>query len=169
MEISRPEHWKGSPVLYPADLPNPGIEPGSPALQVDSLSAELPGKIQGAQKPLEFRPPGALTTEVWRNPSLGLICPLSVSCLDFVGLFCVLYLTFSEGVSLFKLVPFNLSKFFTNCVCPVWLWYGSGHLWILTFRSYTWVLSPWLVLVTFKVYSYIVELHIFELWIHWHC
>jgi len=28
----------------PADLPHPGIEPGSPALQVDSLLAELPGK-----------------------------------------------------------------------------------------------------------------------------
>ena len=28
----------------PGDLPNPGIEPESPALQVDSLPAELPGK-----------------------------------------------------------------------------------------------------------------------------
>ena len=28
----------------PGDLPNPGIEPGSPALQADSLPAELPGK-----------------------------------------------------------------------------------------------------------------------------
>ena len=28
----------------PGDLPDPGIEPGSPALQADSLPAELPGK-----------------------------------------------------------------------------------------------------------------------------
>ena len=28
----------------PGDLPNPGIEPGSPALQADSLPAELPVK-----------------------------------------------------------------------------------------------------------------------------
>ena len=28
----------------PADLPDPGIEPGSPELQEDSLPAELPGK-----------------------------------------------------------------------------------------------------------------------------
>ena len=56
---------QGSPkilewVAYPfsGDLSDPGIEPGSPALQVDSLSAELPGKIQGAQNPLEFWPPG---------------------------------------------------------------------------------------------------------------
>ena len=33
-----------APILSPGDLPNPGIEPGSPALQVDSLPAELPGK-----------------------------------------------------------------------------------------------------------------------------
>ena len=34
----------------PGDLPHPGIEPGSPALQVDSLPAELPGKPQKAAK-----------------------------------------------------------------------------------------------------------------------
>ena len=32
------------PIPSPGDLPNPGIEPGSPALQADSLPAELPGK-----------------------------------------------------------------------------------------------------------------------------
>ena len=31
------------PIPSPADLPDPGMEPGSPALQVDSLPAELPG------------------------------------------------------------------------------------------------------------------------------
>ena len=35
---------KGYPTPYPGDLPNPGIELGSPALQVDSLPGELPGK-----------------------------------------------------------------------------------------------------------------------------
>ena len=34
----------GKPIPSPADLPNPEIEPRSPALQVDSLPAELPGK-----------------------------------------------------------------------------------------------------------------------------
>ena len=33
------------PIPSPADLPDLGIEPGSPALQVDSLPAELPGKL----------------------------------------------------------------------------------------------------------------------------
>ena len=44
MEFSSPEYWSGWPFPPPADLLNPGIELGSPALQVDSLPAELPGK-----------------------------------------------------------------------------------------------------------------------------
>ena len=34
------------PIPSPGDFPNPGIEPGSPALQVDSFPPELPGKPQ---------------------------------------------------------------------------------------------------------------------------
>ena len=41
---SRLEHWRGLPFPSPGDLPNPGVEPGSPALQADSLSSESPGK-----------------------------------------------------------------------------------------------------------------------------
>ena len=44
MEFSRPEYWSGWPFPSPGDLPNPGIEPMSPALQVDSLPAESQGK-----------------------------------------------------------------------------------------------------------------------------
>ena len=40
----RPEYWNGLPFPSPGDLPNPGIKPSSPALQVDSLPAEPPGK-----------------------------------------------------------------------------------------------------------------------------
>ena len=36
MGFSRPEYWSGLPCPPPGDLPNSGIEPGSPALQVDS-------------------------------------------------------------------------------------------------------------------------------------
>ena len=43
MRCSRQEYWKGLPFLSPRDLPNPGIEPRSPALQVDSLPSEPPG------------------------------------------------------------------------------------------------------------------------------
>ena len=44
MKFSRPEYWSGYPFPSPGDLPNPGIEPRSPALQVDSLPAEPQGK-----------------------------------------------------------------------------------------------------------------------------
>ena len=42
--FSRQEHWSGLPFPSPGDLPNPGMEPGSPVLQVDSLPSEPPGK-----------------------------------------------------------------------------------------------------------------------------
>ena len=44
MGFPRQEYWSGLPFPPPGDLPSPGIEPRSPALQVDSLSAEPPGK-----------------------------------------------------------------------------------------------------------------------------
>ena len=44
MEFSRPEYWSGEPFPSPGDLPNPGIDPRSPALQADSLLSESPGK-----------------------------------------------------------------------------------------------------------------------------
>ena len=46
------EYWRGEPIPSPVDLPDPGIKLGSPALQVDSLPAELPGKPQCPQKSL---------------------------------------------------------------------------------------------------------------------
>ena len=52
MEFSRPENWSEYPFPSPADLPNPGIEPGSLALQMDSLPTELIGKpMQGTNVP----------------------------------------------------------------------------------------------------------------------
>ena len=44
MGFSRQEYWNGLPFPSPGDVPDPGIKPGSPALQVDSLSSEPPGK-----------------------------------------------------------------------------------------------------------------------------
>ena len=41
--FSRQEYWSGLPCLPPGDLPDPGIDPGSPALQADALSSEPPG------------------------------------------------------------------------------------------------------------------------------
>ena len=44
MGISGPEYWNGWPFPSPGDLSDPGIEPGSPALQADSLPPEPPGQ-----------------------------------------------------------------------------------------------------------------------------
>ena len=44
LEFSRQEYWSRQPFLSPGDLPNPRIEPGSPAMQADSLLSEPPGK-----------------------------------------------------------------------------------------------------------------------------
>ena len=46
MGFSRQEYWSGVPFPFPGDLPNPGIEPGSPALQADTLTSEPPGKTK---------------------------------------------------------------------------------------------------------------------------
>ena len=41
IRFSRQEYWSGLPFPSPGDLPDPGIEPESPALQADSLPTEL--------------------------------------------------------------------------------------------------------------------------------
>ena len=43
MEFPMHEYWSGLPFPPPGNLPDPGIKPGSPALQADSLLSELPG------------------------------------------------------------------------------------------------------------------------------
>ena len=44
MGFSRQEYWNGLPFPSPGDLPNSGIEPGSPELHAGSLLSEPPGK-----------------------------------------------------------------------------------------------------------------------------
>ena len=43
MEFSRQEYWSELPFPSPGELPDPGMELGSPALQPDSLPTEPPG------------------------------------------------------------------------------------------------------------------------------
>ena len=43
------EYWSGQPIPAPGHLCDPGVNLGSPALQVDSLPAELPGKASRAR------------------------------------------------------------------------------------------------------------------------
>ena len=59
MGLRRHEYWSGLPFPSPGDHPNPGIKPGSPALQADALrlsyqgSAPVPGKYQGGRESWE--------------------------------------------------------------------------------------------------------------------
>ena len=69
-------YWNGWPIPSPVDLPDPGIELGSPALQVDSLPPELSGK-----------------------PPLGLIGDLIPFPSDLFSLFCFQLLVFALTLS----------------------------------------------------------------------
>ena len=54
MEFSRQQYWSGLPFPSPGDLPDPGIEPKSSALQADTLPSEPSEKpkIQGGREVL---------------------------------------------------------------------------------------------------------------------
>ena len=66
MGLSRQEYWSGLPFPSSGGLPDPGIEPRSPALQADSLPAELQGyQPLNEELVLQCRPP------VWQQRSIG--------------------------------------------------------------------------------------------------
>ena len=46
MGFSRQEYWSGLPFSSPGDLPDPGIESGSPAFQADALTSEPPERLR---------------------------------------------------------------------------------------------------------------------------
>ena len=48
--FSRQEYWSGLPFPSPGDLPDPGIEPRSPALEADALTSEPQGSPKGVIK-----------------------------------------------------------------------------------------------------------------------
>ena len=52
--FSRQEYWSGLPFPSPGDLPDPGIEPGFPALEADALTSEPPGKLSNEAKDLNM-------------------------------------------------------------------------------------------------------------------
>ena len=71
MGFSRQEYWSGLPCPSPGDLSNPGIEPGSPALQADSLLSEPPGipitrvMLESCPHTLALEPSEVLLVSVW--------------------------------------------------------------------------------------------------------
>ena len=73
MEFSRQEYWSGLPFPSPRDLPDPGIEPGSPAFQADSLPTELWGKILPFGK-ISYEALIQLSADGWQLHSLPVSC-----------------------------------------------------------------------------------------------
>ena len=65
MEFSRQEYWSRLPFPSPGDRPDPGIKPGSLALQADSLPSEPPG-IEPTSAPWQA---DSLPAEPQRKPS----------------------------------------------------------------------------------------------------
>ena len=99
MGFSKQEYWSGLPFLSPEDLPDPGVEPRSPALQADALTSEPPGKPNvGICPPIkthllinEGSPLEALfissLTEPFRKQLSGrnTECPLDTSTVEQIG------------------------------------------------------------------------------------
>ena len=97
-DFSRQWYWSGLPFPSPGYLPNPGIEPRSPALQADSLPTELQGKPHFVLILYSSFPGGARGKEptcqwgdIWdvgwipglgRSPGGGHGSPLQYSCLE---------------------------------------------------------------------------------------
>ena len=62
MGFSRQKYWSGLPFPSPGDLPNPGFEPGFPALQADSVMCQVPSCFSHVQlfcNPMDYSPPGS--------------------------------------------------------------------------------------------------------------
>ena len=75
MGFSRQEYWCGVPFLSLGDLPDPGIEPGSPTLLVQFSCSVVSDSLR-PQEPQHTRPPcPSPTARVYPNP-----CPLSQWC-----------------------------------------------------------------------------------------
>ena len=93
MEFSRQEYWSGLPFPSPGDLPDPGIEPRSPALQADALPSEPPGKPQGKTCHIWKKKWGGMRVRIycsklwlsWPSQLLQLLCqyPHHFQCLLF--------------------------------------------------------------------------------------
>ena len=81
MESPRQEYWSGLPLPFPGDLPNLGIEHGSPTLWADALLSEPPGSPNLQQTSHQFRNytfPAVLLLGIYLEETLirKVTCPL---------------------------------------------------------------------------------------------
>ena len=94
--FSRQEHWSGLPCPPPGNLPNPEIEPRSPALQVDSSLSEPPGKPKNTRVGSLTLLQGIFLTQEYSRGLLHcrwILCQLSYQGMcKFYGAYCTLVL-----------------------------------------------------------------------------
>ena len=82
MGFSRQEYWSGLPFLSPGDLPDPGIEPGSPAFPADALTSEPPGEALVEKNPPANAGDEGLIPGSERHPARGNRNPFQYLCLQ---------------------------------------------------------------------------------------
>ena len=132
MEFSKQEYWSGLLFPPPGDLPNPGIEPGSPTLQADALLSEPPGKprmdiiLLPISNYLQFSSVALSCPTLWPHglqnarspcpsPTPGVYlnsCPLSQWCLPTISSFVI---PFSSCLQSFPASgSFPMSQFFAS-------------------------------------------------------
>ena len=76
MGFSRQEFWSGLPFPSPGDLPDPGIEPGSPAFQADTLTSEPPGKpLKESGKWLQLKVTSCISSQQENQPIFETLRP----------------------------------------------------------------------------------------------
>ena len=84
MGFSSQEYWSGLPFLSPGDLPNSGIESGSPTFWADSLPTELQGEIFWRRHPII---PGPFVEETIFALLYGLCSFIKDQLTVFVGVY----------------------------------------------------------------------------------
>ena len=127
MGFPRQEYGSGLPWPSPGDLPDPGIKPGSPALQADALTSEPPGKSR------KVLPPNLHTHSLLS--SLQLKCPLlreaflsfffeSISQVPVPPLFYITIISFLAHITIFILFVICLLIY---CLLPPLLYLKLHH------------------------------------------
>ena len=100
------EYWSGLPFLSPGDLPDPGIEPVSPALEGRFFTAEAPGKPKGRK----YSPRKPLVREGFPLPLIAL----------FLGIYlCLcLYIAYTSVFMSYSIYKVAYHEFSTSDLSP---------------------------------------------------
>ena len=114
IRFSRQEYWSGLPFPSPGDLPDPGIEPRSLALQADALTSEPPLPKLGACKSLTSNennadPKDLVSWYYFSNSVKWIFIGYLKSLLCFNIWICYIFshtLAFYESNTLYVLFPF---------------------------------------------------------------